>query len=487
MSHITPRNPRKAAWRVPILLVTKRITALLAVAAVVLGVALPSGCVIRLGTSTESSSGGDSSAASESSSGGEASSGTSTSPVPPLPEPAVWHVDLPVLTLDQQKRKEEVDQYLAQQYFSQGWQIVETYQTYLGDIIDWLDPASVEGSQEEPPPAPSPEELTPAEGTALAWTEVDLFPELRVEGAIPVVRQSFAFYISGLTGASSLEDFLANYVVLGTPTGGDRLYAGKGSLTPNLGAMAWINAFAGFIEPKTMSLLEMNVNCKNNGVLWEQVGIAASRDWTKNAVLSKSFGDWLLRLQVEFLTQGTGPGALGDNKGGWVGQYKGFVPVPGPYAPGNIILGTSIVGGPQVEALYQIQLWKGNWWVGWKGTWLGYFPGHLFTLMSSQACEASWYGEVYDHDPDASPTTWTWTGMGSEEFAAAGFGFASYFRNPGYVDTSGSFSWAINVWNFKQINPECYSTSELFFGTSPWNLSFYLGGEGGDALSGKCP
>ena len=73
------------------------------------------------------------------------------------------------------------------------------------------------------------------------------------------------------------------------------------------------------------------------------------------------------------------------------------------------------------------------------------------------------------------------------QFASAGFGSASYFRKPGYVDTSGTFSWALNVWNFKQINPECYSTSELFFGMSPWNLHFYLGGEGGDAASGKCP
>ena len=471
-----------AGGRVPVLLVTRRIAALLAVAAVVLGVALPFGCVIQLGTS-ESSSGGDSSAASEPSEGSESGWGASTSPAPPLPEPAVWHVDLPVLTPDQQARKEEVDQYLAQRYFAQGWQIVETYQTYLGDIIDWLDPASVEGSQEEPPPHPSPDDLTPAEGTALAWTEVDLFPELRVEGAIPVVRPSFAFYVSGLTGATSLEEFLAKYVVPGMPTGPNRLYAGKGSLTPNLGAMAWINAFAGFIEPGTMSLLEMNVHCNKDGVPWEQVGIAASRDWTTNAILSKNFGDWLLRLQVEFLT--AGEGNLGHQKGGWVGQYNGFVPVPGPYAPGYIILGTSIVGGPQVEALYQIQLWKGNWWVGWNGTWLGYFPGHFFTLMASQACEASWYGEVFD--PNATATTWTWTGMGSEQFASAGFGYASYFRNPGYVDTSGTFSWALNVWDFKQINPECYSTSELFFGMSPWNLHFYLGGEGGDAASGKCP
>jgi hypothetical protein len=78
-------------------------------------------------------------------------------------------------------------------------------------------------------------------------------------------------------------------------------------------------------------------------------------------------------------------------------------------------------------------------------------------------------------------------GAHRRQFASAGFGYASHFRNPGYVDTSGTFSWALNVWNFKQINPECYSTSELFFGMSPWNLHFYLGGEGGDAASGKCP
>lgn len=88
-----------------------------------------SGCVIRIGTGSEASSG------SESSPGSESNSGTPTGPADPLPEPSVSRVDLPVLTPDQQKRKDEVDQFLALQYQAQGWHIVDTTQTFLGDIL----------------------------------------------------------------------------------------------------------------------------------------------------------------------------------------------------------------------------------------------------------------------------------------------------------------------------------------------------------------
>jgi hypothetical protein len=94
-----------------ILRTMQRIVALVVVVALPAMTVLPlSACVIRLGTASESSSDSASSA------GSEATSGTSTTPVPPLPEPSVWWVPLPVLTPDQQQRKAEVDQYLAQKY-----------------------------------------------------------------------------------------------------------------------------------------------------------------------------------------------------------------------------------------------------------------------------------------------------------------------------------------------------------------------------------
>ena len=79
-----------------------------------------------------------------------------------LPEPAIRRVDPPTLDAEQRRRQAEVDQYLAQRYDDLGWRIVETTQTYIGDIIDWLDPASVPGSDAKPPPKPSHTSASPS-------------------------------------------------------------------------------------------------------------------------------------------------------------------------------------------------------------------------------------------------------------------------------------------------------------------------------------
>lgn len=62
-----------------------------------------------------------------------------------LPAPAIWRVDPPVFDAVQLKRQQEVERYVAKRYREQGWRVVETSQTYIGDILDWIDPASVGG------------------------------------------------------------------------------------------------------------------------------------------------------------------------------------------------------------------------------------------------------------------------------------------------------------------------------------------------------
>lgn len=81
-----------------------------------------------------------------------------------LPEPTPRRVDPPAYTPEQQARKDEVDQFLCDRYQAEGWQILETTQTYGGDIIDWLDPASVPGSQVDPPPPIPASEYEPLDG-----------------------------------------------------------------------------------------------------------------------------------------------------------------------------------------------------------------------------------------------------------------------------------------------------------------------------------
>lgn len=390
-----------------------------------------------------------------------------------LPEPTIRRVDPPVHPPEQQARQEEVDQFLCARYQAEGWQIVDTTQTYVGDIIDWLDPASVPGSQEEPPPKPSPDEMQLSEGAELQVTELDMYPELRgPEGTIPKYRPSFAAYVRGDTGASSVEDFITNYQVAGAPIGQNRLYAGIPFNADNNGLSAWLNQFVGDVEIGTFSLIEVATLCRgpDEATTLELIGAVASRD-------KANFDDAVVRLQVEFFT--AGPNFLGPDKGGWDGFSTGFVDADKrPYGPGLALVPLSTVNGVQYESFFRIQLFNGKWWVGHNGNWLGYYKGELFKQMTNKgsACEVDWYGEIYDPDP----TDWTWTDMGSGQFADTGLGSASYVRLPVYYDTSGVSTYPDGSLTMTPFNDKCYTRSQLLANAlgQPY---FFCSGPGGDA------
>jgi hypothetical protein len=390
---------------------------------------------------------------------------------PGLPAPTIIRADPQALDSEQRRRHDEVERYLAARYREHGWRIIETTQTYGGDVVDWLDPTSVPGSQIEPPPKPSPEELQTAPGASRGLTEFDMYPELRgPEGTVPLLRPSFARYVQGETEASSVEDFIRRHHVPGMPAGQKRLYAGLGKVVANKGATSWVNAFGGSIESETLSLLEMAVVCRgpDPGTTHEQVGIAASRD-------RHIYFDSLVRLQVEFMT--AGDQVTGNQIGGWHPFFSGFIAAAGSPYPVGAVLAVSAVGGSQYEHPFTIQQSGGDWWVAYNGSWLGYYPGSLFNLINVSACEALWYGEVYD----PTPTSWTWTDMGSGLFASAGYGNASYFRNPSYVATSGSSYWADGTANLSPNAAACYTRTTMLSGAAPFTRYFYLGGPGGEA------
>jgi hypothetical protein len=374
------------------------------------------------------------------------------------------------MTPDQQQRQEEVDTYNVRLYAAQGWELVTTTVTENGQSIDWIADGSAAGFYDEPPP-PSADIALPA-GVTRQLTELDEHPELVGPlGTIPIYRNRFAPYVNGESGASSLEDFLANHQEMGRTDGANRLYAGLISETQNTGAVGWVNQFGGDVESGTFSLIELAVFCgdpKRPDTL-EQIGIVASRD-------RANFNDALLRLRVEFMT--AGPKTFGNEKGGWDGRQIGFQPVTGArYAPG-MLLNASTVGGHQEEARFEIRLFDGKWWVGYNGNWLGHYPASLFTAMKSDACGAAWYGEVYDPSPDH----WTITGMGSGQFANSGFGNAAWISNPVmYTDASGFWTSPSADKSMTLEDPACYTRTPVApraNGLPPW---FFLGGPGGKA------
>lgn len=118
-------------------------------------------------------------------------------------DPDTCRVHPPTLLHDEQMRQEEVGRYLAGMYQQKEYKIKATIQMPSGDIYDWIEAASVPGSDAEPPPSPCPD-------CRLPTTELSLCPELRgPPGTMPFVRSSFFNpYIRGGTGATSVEDFI---------------------------------------------------------------------------------------------------------------------------------------------------------------------------------------------------------------------------------------------------------------------------------------
>jgi len=385
-----------------------------------------------------------------------------------LPLPSRWRVAPPALDAVARRRQAEVDRYIRDHLYA-GYEIVETTQTYSGELIDWVDPESVPGSQiEAPPPLPAAEL---PEGVELQPTELDGHPELRgPEGMIPVVRPSFARYVSGDSRAASIEDHIAQESAAGQPAGQTRLYEGYYRFIGHTGVKTFVNqGLINAVEPGTFSLLETATVCSGFFPLTttELVGATVSKDMV-------NFNDQTQRLRIEFLSAGAF--GIGNNLGGWDGLVVGFVPATGrPYGP-NVALLPSVLGGVQRESAFIIQNYSGNWWVAHNGNWLGYYPGALFDLIKTQSCAAHFYGEVYD----PTPLDWTFNDMGTGQFASTGFGLAAYFRGPSYV-INGVDVLLSGATPATPSDAACYSDSGLLSSAPPWNRYFYLGGPGGNA------
>lgn len=440
-----------------------------------LSFALMGGCTIRIGS--------DFSLLGEDNGSSGVGTGSGTGPIPRLPTPDVWRVDPPLLDAEQQQKQDEVDQFIVESYG--GYQIVQTIQGYSGQITDWVDSNSIPGADLQPPPPTwTASDLSPPDGAVLGRAEVELYPELQGPvGTTPIHRPDFSAYVLGFSGATSLQDFVDNEDVPGRPEGKYRLYSTLFAPIPNMGAAGSINQFEGDIEKGTFSIIEIAVICRglDDNSTMEIVGATVGRN-------RASFSDAQTRIRIEHFT--AGPPNLKHGKGGWDGKVSGFVPQRGrPYGSDAVVIGSTPGLGTQVEHRFDIsQDSSGNWWVAHNGNTLGYYPASLFDMLNLGACEAQWYGEVYD----PTPTDWTWTDMGSGELPAGGpgYGYLSYIRNPTFRDLLFG-PWfpgdQIGFYGPKEnYEPLCYARTDLLKQPvgSPWEYFFYLGGPGGDAPGG---
>jgi hypothetical protein len=370
----------------------------------------------------------------------------------------------------QQARAKEAENFLLHGRYA-GFRIMDTVQTSHGTIIDYVDATSVGKVATNPPPVPT----NAADIDRAATAEIDESPSLHgPAGSIPFVRPDFGRYISGESGHESVGSFVKN-LVHGRTDGQIRLYGGYRFLMQNGGAFGTVTAFAADpVESGTFTLMEMAAGCPTLNTS-EIVGVMFSRDLA-------NFSDQQLRLHVEFYSA---------NGGGFDDFSGGFVPYSQrTFAPGVVFSPSTVVGsGLHYETAFQLQVFQGNWWVWAGGTWLGYYPGNLFTMgLNTAGCRIGWYGEVFD----PSPASWTHDSMGNGTWASAGWnGYAAYWRNFAYYDIYQ------NTWFYPDpispllqqtptaVDPNCYTTSQVSDVTSPPYPSpalypiFYLGGPGG--------
>ncbi len=278
--------------------------------------------------------------------------------------------------------------------------------------------------------------------------------------------------LSPLNGGSPHASFAAFLQAQegGRTDGAKRLYAGWISLVDNWGGGGQFGRFAGNVEQNSFSLTELAVSCdgsdKNNTL--EQIGIVASQD-------PRHFGDTILRLQVEFFSQGI---KYGNNIGGWHGISKGFISYAGAVSsPGSALEPVSASGGPQHASIFSIVYFFGGWWLSHNGNWLGYYPFELFDMLDVKACDIAWYGEVLD----LTPEDWTFTDMGSGEFAEKGKSVAAQVSKMTYYEPSLATPKAPQSFGaMGPTDPKCYTKSAVFVDGVD-GVHFFYGGPGGNA------
>jgi Neprosin len=392
------------------------------------------------------------------------------------------------LPSDPQSRQAEVDAYLEQLKIAYNV-VAETEKSALAPALWW---AAFDGA---PPPYEilsylpwkSVDELLPPPGIELPQTELDGLSELPGPvGTTPILPPDFSAYVMDNEGAVSLQDYLDRHQVFGMPADQDRLYAGLDSTEANRGASAIINHFGGEVEDHTLSLVEVAVSCPKVGPPQEMIGVMLAIDRANPKSRRQAAEEGVKpRIHVEYIRQ-----VNGKEKGVWDMDGPGFEPYRYDWGnlsdylklPGRTLLGgkvsLSVPGGTQVEHRIDIfQMPWGDWWIAYRGEFLGYYPAGLFKMLNTGACRASWYAEAYD----GTPIQWTTTDMGSGQFAEAGLGKAAYIRRPKFRDMNWlELDPVDNKDHHSKPNfPACYTRSILFLNDPLLGDHFFYGGPGG--------
>jgi hypothetical protein len=117
---------------------------------------------------------------------------------------------------------------------------------------------------------------------------------------------------------------------------------------------------------------------------------------------------------------------------------------------------------------YMIQFREGNWWIGYQGEWIGYFPGSLWTVSFTQSGLIQWFGEL----AAGSGTTLPLSSIGNYYPATSGNPDTAQMSQITLFDSTGGVQPA--VLSFQVTDSALYSAGA---GSGP--DGFWYGGHGG--------
>jgi len=157
--------------------------------------------------------------------------------------------------------------------------------------------------------------------------------------------------------------------------------------------------------------------------------------------------------------------------GCWDNTCGDFVVVNDGGVIGASLSPISTLDGAQYEFSSQYQLYQGNWWVSFQGTFIGYYPGSM-----CNGGQNTRHAQKIAFGTEGVGTT-VWPPEGSGQWPSKGYKYAAYQRDLFFINESQDGIWDSLTPSIP--SPECYSIGGPFSGTGAWTVYFYEGGPGG--------
>jgi hypothetical protein len=165
------------------------------------------------------------------------------------------------------------------------------------------------------------------------------------------------------------------------------------------------------------------------------------------------------------------------NSGCWNNTCGDFIQIRGKGLLGASFTHYSTVGGTQYEFSAEYGFFKGDWWLAYQGSWIGYYPGKKYKdgQLTKFAQDIQFGTETL---ADETSGDGTYPPAGSGKWATTGLENAAYQRDLWYFTTKESPKWNWDTLS-KLLTLGCYNLSGPFTSTTGgWQRYFFAGGPG---------